>query len=259
MILPLTTISPQPAPRLRTSLQAVLLVSLTLGVVAPSVAAPDGCKAGYPDPMVLADVAFATVARDAMPSRVTTKAPIVVKCTGAAGAPALYRWTMTPRTLSFTMVRGSTPKSVVSAVGGRFSLSTNVLEVTDGVVGYAPKYQAETTTTADLTGLSANLSAGQYLLRELIDVSQETCQTKGKKLQCKSDGVIGQYSANYMLNVVETLTVPVTPPSSGTGITVPPPATGAGTGTTAPRKGPTPNPWTVRGYAAKHRCAICDE
>ena len=244
-------------PRLKTPARAVLLAGLTLGIAAPSFAAPDGCAAGYADPMVLVDVPFETVARDAMPSSLTTRPAIVVKCTKSVGERVLYRWTLTPRALTFTMVTGTTPSSDVAAVGRRFTLSTNVLEVNDGVVGYAPKYQAESTTTAVLTGLSSKLSAGQYRLRQLIDISQETCRTTGNHLSCKSDGFIGQYSANYTLNVVETLAAPVTPPSSGTGTTSPPPATG--TGTTAPRKGPTPNPWTVRGYAAKHRCATCDE
>jgi hypothetical protein len=236
------------ATRHLASLRVLLLASLAFGYATPSFAAPDGCTAGYSDSTVLLDVAFETVARDAMPTSVTRQAPIVIKCARSVGTPALIRWTLTPRSITFTMINGSTPGADVSTVGRRFSLATNVLEVNDGVSGYTPKYQADAGTTAMLTNLSSKLSAGQYSLRQVLDVSQETCRPTGNHLSCKSDGVIGQYSANYNLNVVETLTVPVTPPATGSGTTSP-----------APRKGPTPNPWTVRGYAAKHRCAVCDE
>ena len=237
----------------RVAVRALILAAL-LGLAAPAVAVPTGCALTTVSTGVVFDKAFATVTRDAVPSYVTAGAPIVVKCTSSNGAAGAYRWTITLRTLTFTMLSGSTPSSVVVSVGRRFTTSSTTSEVSEGVYSAGVQSSSSVTTTGMLWNLSSSLLAGKYRLSQLFDVTEEYCKWTGNHWTCKDQGTLTQYRANYTLTVVDPAPTaaptpaptPATPPSSSAEII------------TVPGTNTAPNPWTVRGYAAKRRCEICD-
>lgn len=228
------------------AMRTAILVGLALGA-SPAFAQTTGCTIGVDNQTVLVNTAFDTVARTAMPTSVTASPAIAASCgTSVLPASSIYRWTLTLKTLSFTMVQGTTSSTVLNAIGRQFSLAAAVLEVNDGPPGYTPTYQTSTLTTAVLSKLSSQLSVGQYRLSQGIDVQQTLCQWTGKKFSCQNDGGTRHFTANYTLTVVENPPPPPPPPATGQTTTTPP----------QPGHGVAPSPLTVRGAAAKFRCAI---
>ena len=227
------------------------LILAALAAAAPAFAVPTGCALTSTSTGVVFDKAFPTVSRDAVPSSVSASAPIVARCTSSNGETGSYRWTMTLRTLTFTMVSGTTPSTVLAGIGRRFTSAASTFEVSEGVYSYAPQMQTSVNTTGQLWNLSKNLSAGQYRLSQLFDITEAYCKWTGNHWTCKDQGPLKQYRANYTLTVVDPVVTPTPTPE-------PPPSSGTGLGA-SPGAGVAPNPWTVRRYAAKHRCAVCDE
>jgi hypothetical protein len=247
---------PLKAPRTQCSLaklaaRTAMFAFLAGGWAAPALAAPTGCTLTATAQGLLVDTQFATVTRGAVPSSVTASAPIAARCTSSSGKAGTFRWLLTLKALSFTMVSGTTPSSEVAAVGRRFSTDQTIIEVANG------SSQASVSTTGQLSNLSARLSPGQYRLSQLIDVTEQTCNVTGKKLTCKDTGTaLRQYRAEYTLTIVEPAANP--PPTDATTPSVevaPPPASGA-EAPSSPSRRVKPNPWTVRGHAAKYRCEI---
>ena len=239
--------------------RALALAAIAGSIAAPAAAVPTGCALTTTAPGVVFDKAFATVSRDNLPASLTASAPIMAKCTSANGEKGSYRWTVTLRTLSFTMLSGTSSSTVVANVGRQFTAPSATLEVSEGMSSSAPQTQSTLNTTAQLWNLTPSLSTGKYLLSQLFDVTEEYCKWTGNHLTCKQQGTGTQYRANYTLTMVDPAPTPAPPPSAGAGIPAePPPSAGAST-TPSPGRGVKLNPWTVRGYAAKHRCAICDE
>lgn len=225
-----------------------------VGLSAPATAVPTGCALSTVSTGIVFDKAFSTISRDAVPSYVTANAPIVAKCSSSNGEAGTYRWTMTLRSLSLTMLSGSTSSTVLANVGRRFIAASSTFEVSEGVYSSGVQPQTSVNTTGQLWNLTSSLSAGKYRLSQLFDITEEYCKLTGNHLTCKDQGTLQQFRANYTLTMVDPgpapapapTPTPETPPSSGTGIAP------------SPGRGITPYPWTVRGYAAKHRCATCD-
>ena len=240
-------------------LRACALVAILGGTGLPALAVPTGCELSTISTGVVFDKALPTVSRDAVPYSVNASAPIVARCASSNGEVGSYRWTMTLRTLSLTMLSGTTSSTVLASVGRRFIAASSTFEVSEGVVTSGAQRETTVNTTGQLWNLSNRLSAGKYRLSQVFDISEEYCKWTGNHMTCKSQGTVRQYSAYYTLTVVDP---PVTPPGPTPVpppvVTEPPPATGSGSSPT-PGRGVKPNPWTVRGYAAKHRCEKCEE
>jgi hypothetical protein len=237
----------------RAAVRALFLAALA-GVAGPALAVPTGCSLPTVSTGVVFDKAFPTVTRGAVPSYVTASAPIIAKCTSSNGEAGAYRWTMTQRALSFTMLSGSTPSIVVVNVGRLFTAASTTLEVSEKVYSSSVQGTASVNTTGLLWNLSSNLLAGKYRLSQLFDVTEEYCKWTGNHWTCKAQGTLTQYRANYTLTVVDPAPAP-TPTPTPTPTT--PPSSGAEV-ITVPGSKTTPNPWTVRRYAAKRRCETCD-
>lgn len=229
------------------ALTRVLILGLLMGcLVTPkaATAATAGCSIGVANTTLLVNTTFNLVTPSSMPSSLSTTAPIVAQCSTNSGLPlGTYQWVLNLKGIHFSMLSGSTPKSVVDAVGRSVSVSKTLLEVNNGPPGYVATYQTSTDTTATLTGLTSKLQVGQYLLKKDIEVQPRICTWSAGKLTCKNDGAKKVYSANYTLNVVDKL------PSNPSG----------GTNTPAPDPGPvgagvTPSPWTTPAYVRKFRC-----
>lgn len=232
-------------------MRALALAAL-VGMATPAIAVPTGCAVSTVSTGVVFDKAFSTISRDAVPSYVTANAPIVTKCSSSNGEAGTYRWTITLRSLSMTMLSGSTSSTVLANVGRRFIAAASTFEVSEGVYSSGAKTGTSVNTTGQLWNLTSSLSAGKYRLSQLFDVTEEYCKLTGNHLTCKDQGTLQQFRANYTLTIVDPAPTPTptpapeTSPSSGMGIEP------------SPGRGITPYPWTVRRYAAKHRCATCD-
>jgi len=228
---------------------ASVIAGLLACLAAPVFAQTSECSLGVDNKSVLVDATFDTVARTAMPSTVSVSAPIIGQCSPSASLPkGVYRWTLNPKAISFVMVSGTTAKRVVDAVGRKISVASTTIEVNNGPPGYTAKYQAADATTATLSGLSSQLSVGQYRLSQAFEVKQEFCQWTGTDLACRADGGKRNFTAYYTLTVVES------PPQQPT--SAPPPATTESTPGAAAGHGIKPNPLTVRGAMLKYRCEI---
>lgn len=242
--------------RERAHMRSCILAAVVACTALPAFAVPTGCSVSTISTGVVFDKALPTVSRDAVPYSVNASAPIVAKCTSSNSEAGSYRWTMTMSTLTLTMLSGTTPSLTLANVGRRFLTASSTFEVSQGVPGSTSQNETTVNTTGQLWNLSDRLSAGRYRLSQLFDVSEEYCKWTGNHLTCKAQGTVRQYRAYYTLTVVDPPPPPTTPPT--TTPTEPPPATGSGT-VPLPNRGVKPNPWTVRGYAAKHRCLACEE
>lgn len=256
-----------------------LLALLAGGAVAPAHSQTSACTIGVDNQSVLVNAAFDSVNPKSMPASVTTSPAFAAGCTvPATTTPWVYRWTLTLKGLSFSMVSGTTSGAVISSIQKSFSVASTTVEVGNGAPGHTAAAQAQVATTATLARLTSQLSTGQYQLRQDIDIKQEYCVWTGKALSCKNDGGARHFAAFYTLNVVTppppattstsgASTPPAstssTPPASTASVdssptantqTTPSATTTSQPAATTPGHGVTPNPLTVHGAMVKYRC-----
>lgn len=226
-----------------------LSVLLGISTTAKAGTPNPGCTIGVDNVSVIAAASFSSVQQTTMPSSVQQTATISAQCSNNAALPVgTYRWVMQIKDIQDQVIQGTTNKSVIDALGKAFTLTKLTLETNNGPPGYTPQYMDSAAATLVVSKLTSKIGVGQYLFIQHISVQRQICTWTGSKLNCANDGGQKTFAANFTLNVVAQLP-PTTPPQTPS---EPPPA----------HKGAMPNPWTVRGYAAKQiyrRCVPCGQ